>query len=401
MSLPADRQRWRTTRAAALRALLCAVVAPLLLAVSAGSLAGCGAAQSHSVALPPIIFKVRTTASGRKVYVRDFALLLEDATAAFRDKRWAEAVELYDIIGEEYPDHEGLGALNFNAGLALMHLNRAKDAAVRFRDAIRHGAGSRDARDAAFLLAEALHRQGEFKRAAAVYRAMRVDPEVIRLIGGELGVLDGLEASARQGLNHKRGGEMQRADRAFRATQRLYDLHRELRPVAESHWVPRAYYERGEIYRTLFETIHFKLPVARMRRDLEDKANLFLKAQASYFRAVRLHHKKWSLAAGFRIGSLYAQLIDDIYAAEVPQGLDKLTTDTYRDELFKHTGHLAKRAVRIYEKNIALAKRLGTDGDWVDKSRLQLDRMKALLRQAERRKGEVQDPTQHKMKTAP
>lgn len=373
----------------------------LAAAVFSSGFIGCGGTQPKSIALKPIVFKVRTTPSGRKVYVRDFNLLLSEATEAYKNKRWAEAVERYDIIAEEYPDHEGLGALNYNSGLALLRLGRAKEAAVRFRDAIRHGAGSRDARDATFLLAEALSRQKRHKHAAAVYRAMRLDPEVVRLIGGELGVLDRLEATARQGLNHKLGGEVQRADRAFRRTQRIYDQHRDLRPVAESHWVPRAYYERGEIYRELFETIRFKLPVSRMQRDLEDKANLFLKAQASYFRAVRLHHKKWSLAAGFRIGALYSRLIDDIYAAEVPKGLDQLTTDTYRDELFKHTGHLAKRAVRIYEKNIALAKRLGTGGAWVDRSRKQLERMRALLRKAKRRKGSHVDPTKHKMKANP
>ncbi|MCO4761484.1 MAG: hypothetical protein KC502_08280 [Myxococcales bacterium] len=383
-----------------LHAPLPAARAAVLVMLAVLMAAGCGGG-AQPIALKPIVFKVRTTPSGRRVYVRDFEVLRSDAVAAFKDKRWKEAVELFDIIASEYPDHEGMGAVRYNAGLGLMRLGRYKEASDRFRHAARHGAGSRDARDAVFVLAESLHYRKRYVQAGAVYGAMLTDPDVIRLIGGELGVLDHLEAVTRQGLNLKLAGKIHAADKAFRKTQRLYDRHRDLRPVATSHWVPLAYYQRGEIYRELFETIRFKLPVARMRRDLEDKANLFLKAQSSYFRAVRLHHPKWSLAAGYRIGNLYARLIDDIYKAEVPDGLDELTKQAYKDELLKHTGHLAKRAVVIFEKNIALASRIGAGGAWISKSKAQLSRMKALLRQDARRKGQSKDPTKYKMKVVP
>ncbi len=357
-----------------------------------GALSACGAAQPKApIALAPVTIKVRTTPSGKRVYVRDFGTLVEEASQAFEAKDWVAAAELYDIIVDEYPDREGLGPVYFNAGLAYMKLKRPKQAAARFREAIRGGAGSRDARDAVFLLASATLAQGQVRRAAAIYGAMLDDARVIQLIGGELGVLDRLEASARQGLLLKRVGDVHAANRAFRRTQRIYDRFRDLRPVATSDWVVRAYFERGEIFRGLFESITFKLPVARMERDLEDKANLFLKAQSHYFRAVRLHHKRWSLAAGFHIGNLYARLIDDIYKAEVPKGLDALTVQTYREELLKHTSKLARRAVRVFEKNIELAKRIGAGGAWVERSRTQLDRMKRLLREEAARKAKADE----------
>lgn len=340
----------------------------------------CGAAPTSAVPLTPIEIMARPAETpGSRTFVRDFKLLYDEGMGHYDAGRWREAVDVFDVILDEFPDHEGSGAVAFNCGLALLRLGRHLDAAARFRDAVRLGQGSRDARDGVFLLAEALTLAGRHARAAAVYGAALENPDVQRLMGGPLGLLDRLEAAAKRGYALRAAGDPHGADKALRLVEKIYEDHRDIRLVEESEWVVRSYYERGEIYRELFEGIRFRLPVESMQRDLEDKANLFLKGQAAYFRAVRLHHRKWSLAAGYRIGALYSRLIDDIYAAEVPADLDAETIAAYRDELFKHTGHLARRAITILRKNIELAERMGVGGDWVDKSRAEMERMEKLL----------------------
>ncbi len=346
---------------------------------------GCGAGPGQTVELPPVEIKAQDTPSGRRSFVRDFKLLYDEAMAHYDAGRWADAVAGFELLAREFPMAEGSGIAAFNCGLAYLRLGRPLDSAARFRDAVRHGQGSRDARDAVFLLAEALVIAGKHAQAAAVYGAALDEPEVQRLIGGPLGLLDRLEASAKRGFALKAAGDPHGADKALKAVERIYEDNRHIRLVEESEWVVRSYYERGEIYRELFETIRFKLPVERMARDLEDKANLFLKGQAAYFRAVRLHHRKWSLAAGYHIGGLYSRLIDDIYAAEVPADLDKEHVEAYRDELFRHTENLARRAVTILRKNIELAERMGVGGDWVEKSRSELDRMEKMLKREQKR----------------
>lgn len=351
----------------------------------AGILGACGPAASQVVELAPVEIKARDGRSGKRAFVRDFQVLYDEAMGHYDAGRWREAVDVFEILASEFPEHDGSGAAAFNCGLAWLRLGDPAAAAARFRDAIRHGQGSRDARDAVFLLAEALTIGGRHAQAAAVYNAALHDPEVQRIMGGPLGLLDRLEASAKRGFALKAAGKPHAADRALREVERIYEDNRAIRLVEDSEWVVRSYYERGEIYRELFESIRFRLPVERMQRDLEDKANLFLKGQAAYFRSVRLHHRKWSLAAGYRIGGLYSRLIDDIYAAEVPADLDANMLEVYREELFKHTGHLAKRAVTVLRKNIELAERMGVGGDWVDKSRAEMERMEKLLKREEKR----------------
>lgn len=348
----------------------------LLFAVTA-----CHGAQPRVTTLDPIEFKVdRRPGAADQVFVRDFQALAHDALDKFNAAQWADALRLIDIAVREFPAEPGLYALQYNAGLALLHLKRPLEAVERFRDVQKRKAGTRDARDALFQIADALEQAEKWAEAAAMLRSALEDAQVQEQIGGALGLLDELEATARLGIDLRKAGDITKADEVFKRVERIYNDHRDVAVIGESEWVARSLYERGEIYRELFAGIRFKLPVDRMKRDLEDKANLFLKGESAYFRCVRLHHKKWSLAAGYEIGHLYQQLIEDIDRAEVPPGLDALTVDIYRDELWNHTEHMAKRAVTIYKKNIELAQRLGEqNSDWVKRSEDGMARMAEMI----------------------
>ncbi len=350
--------------------------------------AGCSGGQTKPTELDPIEFKVdRQGGQPAKVFVRDYKKLSEEALAHFNAHEWAEALRLFDIAVREFPQEAGLFALQYNAGLCLMQLQRPLQAVPRFQDALKRSAGTRNARDALFQIADAYELAEKWAEAAATLRSALEDPAVQQQIGGPLGLLDELEAWARLGIDLAKAGELPKADEAFKRVERIYNDNRDVSVIGESAWVARSLYERGEIYRGLFASIRFKLPVDRMKRDLEDKANLFLKGESAYFHCVRLHHKKWSLAAGYEIGHLYQQLIDDIDHAEVPPELDALTVDVYRDELWNHTEHLAKRAVTIYKKNVELAQRLGEhDSDWVKRSEAGMVRMEQMIEFANARR---------------
>ncbi len=367
------------------RSLLCLTLAPCLL--------HCGGARQQVVQLDPIEFKVDRSGGGHHVYVRDFATLTDEAMARYHAGEWAEAVRLFDLLVREYPAEPGIAAVQHNAGLALLRLGRPADAAQRFADVQRRSKGTRDARDALFLYAEAIDAAGQPQAAADTLRGALDDAAVQADIGGPLGVLDQLEAAARMGLALRRALDPTHADEAFKRVERIYNDHRDVQVVAESEWVARSLYERGEIYRELFASIHFKLPVERMKRDLEDKANLFLKAENAYFHCVRLHHRTWSLAAGFEIGHLYSQLVDDIDHAEAPPELDALTVEVYRDELWNHTERLAKRGIAIHRQNVALAGRLGEkDSDWAARSEEQIGRLEKMIEVATQRRARLNDP---------
>ncbi len=330
---------------------------------------------------------IHLKAKDGKVFVRNFDETSTEADDHLKASQWQEAYDRFAFLIQEFPDHPSIGAVHYNAGLCLLHLNRPAEAAPRFVAAWHKMAGSRDARDALFLAAEAQERAGLWADAAETYRLALQDPATQTEIGGALGLLDEMEARARCGIAFRKLGDPKKADEQFKLVERLYGRHKDVAVVAESEWLARALFERGEIYRELFASIRFSLPVERMKRDLEEKAQLFLKAESGYLHCVKLHHKQWSLQAGYEIGNLYQRLIEDIENAEIPKDLQEMpepnrswTLDLYRDELWNHTEKLAKRSIIIYRKNMELAESLGQgSSEWSRRSEDGARRMQAMI----------------------
>ncbi len=356
-------------------------------AVALATLVGCGAAQVKGqegdrrvVELDPIVMQVDKSGGKPEVYVKDREEMRADASAALKARQWTACQKGFDRLLADFPSDPSAYAFAFNSGLCALQGGRPLDAVTRFAKSKQLGKGSRHARDALFMVAESHEAAEQWAMAAAVYKSALEDAQVQADIGGKLGLLDELEAWARLGINLRKSGEPKDAETAFKRVERLYEDNRETPTVAESEWVARSYFERAEIYYDLFASIRFKLPVERMQRELEDKSNLFIKAEGVYYRCVRLHIKPWALAAGFRVGALYQRLIEDIDNAEVPPDLDTFTMEVYRDVLWGHTEKLAKRAVTIYDKNLELAERLGDGGsEWAEKSRDGKRKMEAAI----------------------
>jgi TolA-binding protein len=166
--------------------------------------AGCSGAQvgtprsagPKTVELDAIHLK----AKDGKVFVRNFDETSAEADDHLKASQWQEAYDRFAFLIQEFPDHPSIGAVHYNAGLCLLHLNRPADAAPRFVAAWHKMAGSRDARDALFLAAEAQERAGLWADAAETYRLALQDPATQAEIGGALGLLDEMEARARCGI---------------------------------------------------------------------------------------------------------------------------------------------------------------------------------------------------------
>ena len=117
----------------------------------------------------------------------------------------------------------------------------------------------------------------------------------------------------------------------------------------------------------------------QMARDLEDKSNLFLKAQSAYMRTLRQRHADWAPQAGYRLGALYERMYDDMISAEVPDELTEEETAEYMGALRDRIRPLIEQALDIYHRNITLARSMGADEEWRQRSRRGLDRLRRIL----------------------
>lgn len=338
------------------------------------SLGACASA-TETIEMDPMRFVVIETERGRRVESLDPETLFQEGNRAFEANDFLLAAEKYELVLSAAPGSRWEKVATFNAGLALEKAGRFADAAPHFRALVGLVPGSKDAQDALFRLASC-------HEALEDWAAMgEVGEELVRPHFSGIAIVDRIAAFAVRGRAREGQGQLALAERDYRAALELYRDHLGERGLDKSPYVSLAQYRIGEIYRALFASIRFRLPLERMARDLEDKSNFFLMAQSAFLRALRLQHVDWAVVAGYRLGLLYETMYQDMVAAEVPTELTPEERAVYFEELHAKVRPLLERAIDIYERNLRLGQRFGKRDDWMQKTEESLARLQELLRE--------------------
>jgi len=328
--------------------------------------------KTQSIALEPLVLKQTSGGTVEVAGVRD---LFRAASRLFTRAKYEQALKQFQMIVSTYPDSRYAAHSSYNAGLCLVNLKRWADALAVFKDAERRLKGSADAWDATFEIAHCLESLERWSELADVSRALFTRGHKA------LTVRRRIEARIRWGRAEYRLDRWARAERHFKHALADYRKNSGMPSLKDTRYVSLAQYLVGEIYRSLFSSVRFRLPVETMKRDLMDKSAFFLKSHSAYLACVRLNHHRWAVAAGYRLGQLYENFYDDMMSAEVPPALDESERKIYFEELKGHIKHLVVQSIDVYERNLSMSDRLGTaDGEWTKKTKSSLERMRDILR---------------------
>ena len=264
----------------------------------------------------------------------------------------------------------------FNSGLANEKLERWEAAAASYRLILERFATRKDSKDTYFRLAQAYEKLGEHDAISTLMTEVLLRPDLEHF--------DRVEAHVRRANALLELGQYGMAEDGFQSLLRL----NKQAPVAQrlqenSEFIVRAEFGLGRALHLQVMAIPLVLPTEKMGEDLEVKAGLFLRSQAAYIRALRVHHPQWSVASGFMIGRLYEDFYLDILSAEIPESLNKEQVSIYFEELRKQLRPLMVRAIQVYEKNLSLAKRIPgiahQTSEWAASTDKHLLRLKAYL----------------------
>lgn len=330
---------------------------------------GCATAPmpESTYELEPLVLE----AQGQKVVEVDARERFQVAADAYARGRHGEALRLFEDVARLFPESKFAPHALYNAGLALVQLQRFDEALSVLADAREQLADDEDRFDALCQIGTCYEGLGRWQDVRGVMRQV--------LTRKSLNVRDRVEARIRLGLAFHRMGDWAQAEREL---DLALDEHRKnpgIPSLKSNPWVARAQFVIGEMYRELFRSIQFRLPVESMERDLSDKSSFFLKAQTAYLQAIRLSTKPWSVGAGFRLGELYEAMVEDMMKAEIPADMDETDRGIYFDELKKYVKPMVERAVDIYQRALQMNDRLGGTEEWSKASEAGLDRMQRML----------------------
>jgi tetratricopeptide (TPR) repeat protein len=331
------------------------------------------ALPSQTIHLEPMLIRPTVTDNVESESL-DVSELFERAFSKFGHRRYEDAIKDYETIVRLFPDSKYQLPSLYNAGLGSEKLERWADAAKYYRAILDSFPKHKDTPDAYFRLANAYDKLHLHQEAADLMTEI--------LLSNALNHFDRIEAHVRRSNALRSLGNLTEAADSYRT---LLNLNSRADPEnklpEDSRLLIQAHHGLGLCYHGLLREIRLLLPPERMGLDLREKATLFVRAQASYIRALKQHHPKWSLAAGHMIGRLYEDFYEDIFTAEIPVELGKEHLSYYFEELRKQIKPLMERAIQVYQKNLSLSRRMGTavDAEWVEQTEERLGRLRAYL----------------------
>jgi len=355
------------------------VLLPLALALAAGA---CGSRLSQtSPATPagpvvrydmePIEIEAKHGPAGVQIESFDAEELFEQAGSALSQKRYDDAVRLYDKLLASFPESPYARPAMYNWGLAFRDKKDWNGAVEAFKELIEKHGSHADAKDGLFQLGACYAELANWPASAEVF---------VRLLDRQdLTADDRIEAMARRGFAQFNLTDLEAAEKTFRAVfaykQRIEHEER----LATDFYLAFSQYHLGQINHQRFRSVSLRLPEAQMDRDLDQKASLLLQAQRAYIDTIKFGNPAWASAAGFQVGSLYEELYDSFMTAPVPPDLKGEARDVYVAELHKKIRVLLEKSVKWYRENLLMVERLGVNTDWADKSKLAYAKLMRLL----------------------
>lgn len=335
-----------------------------------------GSTEPEQVKMEPIMVRAAPDPlTGLDGY--DAEALLEVGNEQFRQAAYDRAIKVFEKLLEQFPESASVPKAYYNLGLSYEQLAEPEKAHVHFRRVIEGHPSSDTWKDAHFRDCLSLAKLGRWKDVADTFWAARQIPG--------LTVMDELEARVGQGVAMFMQDDYATAEREFMSAIRFFEDHEKNEYLPADYFVGQARFYLGEIYAREFERYVLKAPnvghdqwVEMMGKELEEKCQLLLRAQNNLIRAIRVGHTGWATASGFRIGSLYERLYDDLIQVPVPPGVDEEAKSFYQNQLREKVSVLVVKAIKIYEQSLQMAQRVGEKNEWVEKTSLSLERMKTL-----------------------
>jgi tetratricopeptide (TPR) repeat protein len=307
--------------------------------------------------------------------------LLERGNQLFDAQAYDHAIKVYDKLITTFTDSSLVPTALYNSGLAYENLSEFGQALDRFERIIREHTSSTTAKDAHFRATLCLSKLGRWKEVADSFWAVR------QMEG--LSVMDDLESRVGLGVAMFMQDDYATAEREFLSAIRFYEDQSKQEFLPAQYWVGQARFYLGEIYAREMESVPLRSEKREgeawkeeMAKRLEEKCDLLLRAQNNFVRAIRVGHTGWATASGYRIGSMYERLYDEMLAVEIPPDLPEGSKPYYIDALKEKIGVLVSKAIQVYERSLEMAERVGEKNEWVERTSRALERMKALALEA-------------------
>jgi len=331
------------------------------------------ASHKQVVDLGAIELIATRTPSGYKVDVLDPQILFDEAAKDYEEGLFLDAIRKYSLIIERFAEHSLADYALYNRGVCYAKVERPLQAKQDFERFLKKHKDDPDAFDASLWLGKVMCDLGEWEGAENALRKA--------LEKKDLSLPMEIEARAYLAQTLRKQGRYSSARRQVDMVFRLYSMNLSRPEMVQNYYVAMACFIGASIWHDMFSRIRFYLPVERMEKDLDDKTSYFWRAHSEYLRTMRVGNIYWGVKAGLALGRLFEEFYEHLMEAEVPSELTSEDLDVYYKELKRMTRPLLVEAMRVYERNIQIARLNGANEEWLSEAHQRIQRIKTILKE--------------------
>jgi hypothetical protein len=159
-----------------------------------------------------------------------------------------------------------------------------------------------------------------------------------------------------------------------------------------SYFVAMAQFYLAEIPHLQFLAIPLRYPEEQMRRDVDQKSQLFLLARDRYVKTVDYKSPYWATASVYQVAAMYKEFWDEWMAVPIPADFNPEEAKEYVKQVNEEPQlrKLLEKALFFHEKNIAMARNANLETPWSRQSETDVEGVRQVL--ARQQRGEQVTP---------
>jgi tetratricopeptide (TPR) repeat protein len=355
-----------------------------LLAATATLLGGCASSRSvERITFPPVkVLVASEQPDGLDVF--DAEALFERGLDLMRGGLHREAESYFARVVLEFPDSPQAVPAQYNRAVCLVRAGdgeAALAAADLYLEVLPESAAAKHHLDGSFQRGAALMLLKRYEEAADLFDVLIVEA---------LLPADQIEALVDSGVAHFMRGDRITSEYRFLKARRLHKDASKLERLQVKYFIAQAEFYLAELARLEFSDFKLRYPTRKelasgtdieniLGRDLETKCQLLLRAQYAFTRTIREGHTGWASAAGYKVGSMYEELYDDLVSLPEPDELTEAQQRIFKELLRDKVLILLEKAVNIWQNTAEMATRTGEENLWVEKTRKSLERVRTFV----------------------
>ena len=261
----------------------------------------------------------------------------------------------------------------YNSGVIREALEEWKGAIATYEKFIKLYPKSEQVPELAFHIAELHEQAGDEKEALKAYKNFirkykdKKDKHVHAYL--KLGLI-GLKNAGDSFRARK--AAMNDLDKAIATWKALED---EKEKKATRTYAARAMFIKAEQVFEDSQKITLAFPDDVLVATVTKRGELVDKAQTLYFEAIALEDPLWTAAAAYRVGQMYKEFAEQLYALPIPEGLPPEVEEAYRFSVDDLAFPLQEKALTAFQTAVKLALKLRAYNEWSAKSAKEMSRL--------------------------